>query len=184
MGAALTGGPLRGDVHFIKPWVTDAAYWTLGTLGDEDWPVVLGASNRVSYVSQFGETKEVPVFERFFIGGQDTLRGYNATGEAGFPTGGKVYDILNIELGVPLARERKKSIVKIVAFFDMGGSWDRVKDISARVGSGLRDLKTDAGIGIRFVTPAFPIRLDWGYGFNHRPGERLYQINFGMGNLF
>ena len=184
VGAALTGGPLMGDVHFLKPWVTDAAYWTPFTVGDEDWPVVLGASNRVSYVTQFGETKEVPVFERFFIGGQDTLRGYNATGEAGVPTGGKVYDIFNIELGAPLARERKKSIVKIVGFFDLGGSWDRTKDISGRIGSGLRDLKTDAGVGIRFVTPAFPLRLYWGYGFNHRPGENLYQINFGMGNLF
>ena len=47
----------------------------------------------------------------------------------------------------------------------------------------LEDL-TDAGFGIRFTTPAFPIRLDWGYGFNHRPGERLYEINFGLGNLF
>jgi len=184
VGAALTGGPLMGDVHFLKPWVTDAAYWTPFTVGDEEWPIVLGASNRISYVTQFGETKNVPVFERFFIGGQDTLRGYNATGEAGFPTGGKVYDIFNIELGAPLARERKKSIVKLVGFFDIGGSWDRAKDISGRIGSGIRDIKTDAGVGIRFVTPAFPIRLDWGYGFNHRPGERLYQINFGMGNLF
>ena len=184
VGAALTGGPLFGDVHFVKPWISNAGYWTLLKLGDEDWPVVLGASNRTSYVTQFGESKEVPVFERFFIGGQDTLRGYNATGEAGYPTGGKVYDIFNLELGVPLARERKKTIVKLVGFFDMGGAWDRTRDISGRIGSGTRDIKTDAGIGIRFVTPAFPIRLDWGYGFNHRPGERLYQINFGMGNLF
>jgi len=145
---------------------------------------VLGASNRASYVSQFGDTKDVPVFERFFIGGQDTLRGYNANGEAGFLTGGKVYDIFNIELGVPLAREHKKSIVKLVGFFDMGGSWAAVREISTRIGPDTRDLKTDAGFGIRFVTPAFPIRLDWGYGFNHRPGEKVYQINFGMGNLF
>jgi len=184
LGAALTGGPLLGGVNFFKPWLTDAAYWTPLTVGDEDWPIVLGASNRASYVSQFGDTKDVPVFERFFIGGQDTLRGYNANGEAGFLTGGKVYDIFNIELGVPLAREHKKSIVKLVGFFDMGGSWAAVREISTRIGPDTRDLKTDAGFGIRFVTPAFPIRLDWGYGFNHRPGEKVYQINFGMGNLF
>ena len=41
-----------------------------------------------------------------------------------------------------------------------------------------------SGIGIRFTTPAFPIRLDWGYGFNHVRGEKQYQINFGLGNLF
>lgn len=184
IGASLTGGPLMGQINFFKPSISNAAYFTPTTIGDEDWPVVLGFANRAAYVTPFGATKEVPVFERFFVGGQDTLRGYNPTGEAGYPQGGKVYDIANIELGVPLAREHKKSIVKFVTFFDIGSSWDRTKDVSLRVGTGVRDLKTDAGFGIRFVTPAFPIRLDWGYGFNHRPGEKLYQINFGMGNLF
>ena len=83
-----------------------------------------------------------------------------------------------------MARERKRTIVKFVTFIDVGTAWDRVRDVSGRIGSGVRDLKVDAGFGIRFVTPAFPIRLDWGYGFNHRPGEKLYQINFGLGNLF
>jgi outer membrane protein insertion porin family len=184
IGAALTGGPLFGGVDIIKPWVTDAAYWTPWTVSDEDWPIVLGASNRASYVSPFGVTKDVPVFDRFFIGGQDTLRGYNANGQAGLSTGGKVYDIFNVELGVPLAREHKKSIVKIVGFFDMGGSWGSIREITDRIGPEYNDIKTDAGIGIRFVTPAFPIRLDWGWGFNHNPGEKRYQINFGMGNLF
>ena len=88
------------------------------------------------------------------------------------------------QYSVELARERKKSIVKLVFFADAGGAWDRVKDVSGRVGTGIRDIKTDVGVGLRFVTPAFPIRLDYGYGLNHRPGERLYQINFGLGPLF
>jgi len=182
LGAALAGGPLQGQINFFKPWLSDAAYFTLFTVAD--WPFVLCFSNRASYITQFGATKEVPVFERFFVGGQDTLRGYAAAGEAGSSSGGKVYDIFNIEFGAPLARERKRTIVKFVTFFDMGTAWDRVKDLSVRIGSGDHDLKTDAGFGIRFTTPAFPIRLDWGYGFNHRTGEKLYQINFGMGNLF
>ena len=171
-----------GDIHYFKPWISNAAHLTLFRI--EDYPFVLSFSNRISYVTQFGETKEVPVFERFFVGGQDSLRGYAAAGEVGYPSGGKTYDVFNVEFSFPLARERKKSIVKFVTFFDMGSAWDRVKDISGRIGSGQRDLKTDAGFGIRFVTPAFPIRLDWGYGFNHRPGERLYQINFGLGQFF
>src|SRR5262249_1586090 len=150
----------------------------------DDYPLVLTFSNRAAYITQFGQTKEVPVFNRFYLGGQDTLRGYSPTGEVGFPSGGKMFDVFNVELGFPLARERKKTIVKLVTFFDAGTAWDRMKDFSGRVGSGQRDIKTDVGIGIRFTTPAFPIRLDWGYGFNHRPGEKAYQINFGLGNLF
>lgn len=182
VAAELSGGPLQGDIHFLKPSVTNSAHFTLFRVSD--YPFVLSFANRAAYVTQFGETREVPVFDRFFLGGQDTLRGYSPSGEVGFPSGGKVYDVFNIEFGFPLARERKRTIVKFVTFFDIGTAWDRVRDVNLRVGSRTNDLKADAGFGIRFTTPAFPIRLDWGYGFNHRPGERLYQINFGLGNLF
>ena len=40
------------------------------------------------------------------------------------------------------------------------------------------------GFGIRFKTPVFPIRLDWGYGLNHKPGEPLSQFYFTIGNIF
>lgn len=181
-GLVFTGGPLQGDIHFVKPHIFNSAHHTLFSVGD--YPFVLSFSNRGGYVTQFSETKVVPVFERFFVGGQDSLRGYTVSGEAGYRDGGKVYDVANVEFGFPLARERKQSIVKFVAFFDAGSSWDTWRTVSLRVGQGERDVKTDVGFGIRFVTPAFPIRLDWGYGLNHRPGEQKYQINFGIGSLF
>jgi outer membrane protein insertion porin family len=182
LGLELSGGPLQGDIHFWKMSMSNSAHFHIFSVAE--WPFVLSFSNRAGYVTQFGETNEVPVFDRFFVGGQDTLRGYQPSGEVGYPSGGKVYDVANVEFGFPLARERKRTIVKFVTFFDAGTAWDRVRDISGRVGTGVRDIKTNAGFGIRFTTPAFPIRLDWGYGFNHRPGEKLYQINFGLGQLF
>ncbi|PIR14982.1 MAG: outer membrane protein assembly factor BamA [Elusimicrobia bacterium CG11_big_fil_rev_8_21_14_0_20_64_6] len=182
IGLQLSGGPFQGDIHFFKPSITNQAHHTLFTV--EDWPFVISAYHRGGYVTQFGKTRQVPVQDRFFIGGQDSLRGYSPSGEAGFPQGGKIYSVANVEFGFPLARERKKTIVKFVVFADAGGAWDRTRDFSARIGSGQRDIKTDVGFGLRFVTPAFPIRLDYGYGLNHRNGERLYQINFGLGPLF
>jgi outer membrane protein insertion porin family len=182
LGINLAGGPFRGDIHLFKPFIANQAHVTLFTV--EDWPFVLSLYNRGAYATQFNETKFVPVQDRYFIGGQDSLRGYSPSGEAGFRQGGKIYDVANLEFGFPLARERRKTIVKFVLFGDIGGSWDRVRDVSGRIGSGERDIKTNVGFGLRFVTPAFPIRLDYGYGLNHRPGERLYQINFGLGPLF
>lgn len=181
-GMQLAGGPFQGNIHFFKPSIGQSVHFKLFEI--EDYPFVLTLANRGAYITQFNETKEVPVFNRFYLGGQDTLRGYQATGEVGYPSGGKLYDVFNIEFGFPLARERRRTIVKFVVFFDAGGAWDTVQAARLRVGSGERDIKTDAGFGIRFTTPAFPIRLDWGYGFNHRPGEKKYQINFGLGNLF
>ncbi len=182
IGLQLSGGPFGGDIHFFKPSITNQGHYTLFTV--EDWPFVISAYHRGGYVTQFGKTSLVPVQDRYFIGGQDSLRGYSPSGEAGYSQGGKIYSVANVEFGFPLARERKKTIVKFVIFADAGGAWDRVRDVSGRVGTGTTNIKTDVGFGLRFVTPAFPIRLDYGYGLNHRNGERLYQINFGLGPLF
>ena len=182
IGASLSGGPLMGDVDIFKPYISNAHHFTLFNIGD--YPLVLSASNRGGYVTQFGVTQDVPVYERYFIGGQDSLRGYSVTGEVGARDGGRVYDVFNVELGFPLARERKRTIVKFVTFFDAGGSWANMRNVRAQVGPGETDIKTDVGFGIRFTTPAFPIRLDWGYGLQHRPGEDKTQINFGIGPLF
>lgn len=182
IGAQLTGGPLQGDINFFKPSMTNQIHFTMFTV--DDWPFVLSFYHRGGYVTPFSKSREVPVQDRYFIGGQDSLRGYSPSGEAGYPFGGKVYSVANAEFGFPLARERKKTIVKVVVFADAGGAWDRAKDVTHRIGSRQQDIKTDVGLGLRFVTPAFPIRLDYGYGLNHRNGERLYQINFGLGPLF
>ncbi len=183
LGISLSGGPvLRGNIHFFKPFFQNALHHTLFKVND--YPFVLSISNRAGYVTAFNETREVPVFERFFIGGQDSLRGYSITGEVGARNGGTVYDVFNIEFSFPMARERRRTIVKFVTFFDAGGSWATPNDMRLRVGPGEQDIKTDVGFGIRFTTPAFPIRLDWGYGLNHRPGESKTQINFGIGSLF
>ncbi len=182
IGASIAGGPVMGDINFVSPFISNAYHHTLFSV--EDYPLVLTVANRANYVTQFGETKEVPVFQRFFIGGQDTLRGYSSAGEAGWRDGGRMRDVANVELGFPLARERKHTIVKFVTFFDIGAAWDSARTVRLKVGQDQQDIKSDVGFGIRFTTPAFPIRLDWGYGFQHRPGEALYQINFGIGNLF
>jgi outer membrane protein insertion porin family len=182
VGMSLAGGPFLGNVNFWKPFITDSAHKTLFNIGD--YPFVMTLANRAGYVTPFGDTREVPVFERFFIGGQDSLRGYAVNGQAGTPDGAKVYDVANIEFGFPIAREHRRTIVKFVTFFDAGGGWQNVHSMQLKIGPGEQNVKTDAGFGIRFTTPAFPIRLDWGYGLNHRPGEQRYQINFGIGNLF
>ncbi|MFA6316618.1 MAG: outer membrane protein assembly factor BamA [Elusimicrobiota bacterium] len=178
----MTGGPFGGDINLFSPVLNNQIHYHLFSVGE--WPFVMSFYNRAQYVSQFGNTKYVPIDERFFIGGQDSLRGYSPDGEAGAPFGGRVREVFNAEFGFPLARERRKSIVKLVFFFDAGNTWYNAEDVRLRVGSGIDEIKTNVGVGIRFVTPAFPIRLDYGYGFNHKPGEKKYQINFGIGNLF
>ena len=182
IGATLSGGPLFGDINYVKPTIQNQAHAKLFDV--DDWPFVLSLYNRGGYVTAYGKSTIVAVQDRFYIGGQDSLRGYSPAGQAGAQNGGTMYDVANLEFGFPLAREKHKTIVKLVVFADAGGSWNTVHDVTDRFGSDTTNLKSDVGIGLRFVTPAFPIRLDYGYGLNHRPGEKVYQINFGLGPLF
>ena len=182
LGVEVAGGPLQGDVSYYKPTFSHSYNLKLASI--DDYPLVLAAGNKMGFISRFGNTRSVPVYDRYFLGGADTIRGYSNNGQIGPENGGDVYDVLNIELKIPLAREKRRTIVEWAFFFDAGNSWDHFKSISSRFGSGTTDLKTGAGFGIRFTTPAFPIRLDWGYGFNHKPGEQRSDIYFTLGNLF
>ncbi len=182
IGADLTGGPLGGDVNYYKPSLTHS--YNLKLFSIDDYPFVFALSNKFGYGAGFGHTPKLPVYERFFLGGADTIRGYSNNGQIGPLNGGNVYDVLNLEFHFPLAREKKRTIVQWAFFLDIGNSWEHFNDVSLRSGTKTNDLKAGAGFGIRFTTPAFPIRLDWGYGFNHKPGEQLSDIYFTLGNLF
>ena len=182
LGIEYAGGPLQGQVNYYKPTLSYS--YNLKLFSIDDYPFVLAAGSRLGMVGRFGATKSVPVYERYFLGGADTIRGYNNNGQIGPLNGGRVYSVANIEFKFPLARERRRTIVQWAFFFDIGNAWDNFREVSSRFGTGTTNLKAGAGFGIRFTTPAFPIRLDWGYGFNHKPGEQRSDIYFTMGNLF
>lgn len=182
IGLELTGGPLLGDVNFYKPSISYSHNFKLFSI--DDYPFVLSIANRGGYVARFGDTDRVPFYEKYFLGGSETVRGYNSNGQIGPPEGGRIFGVTNVEFKFPLARERRRTIVQWAFFFDVGNSWDRFDDVSLRSGAGEKQLKMGAGFGIRFTTPAFPIRLDWGYGFNHKEGAQRSDIYFTLGNLF
>jgi outer membrane protein insertion porin family len=182
LGIEYAGGPLQGQVNYYKPTAAYSYNKTLFSI--DDYPFVMAFGNRLGMVGSFGDTRSVPVYERYFLGGADTIRGYSNNGQIGPMNGGNVYDVANLEFKFPLAREKKRTIVQWAFFLDAGNSWDKFDDVSARFGTRSTNLKAGAGFGIRFTTPAFPIRLDWGYGFNHRTGEQKSDIYFTMGNMF
>ena len=178
----LAGGPFMGQVNFFQPTLKDAIYYQMFSV--DDYPFVLGALNRASIIAPFGNTTSVPVFNRFFLGGENDLRGYEPTGEVGAPNGGTVYDVSTISVSFPVVKSHQRAIADFETFFDAGSAWASPGQMSYQIGTSQTDIKTDAGVGIRFVTPAFPIRLDWGYGFEHNPNEAKSVVTFGMGQAF
>ena len=120
----------------------------------------------------------LPVSERFFAGGSNTLRGFeqNALGEIGadnLPVGGSAMFIINNELRFPLV-----SIFDGVAFSDVGNVFPRVADIA------FSDFRETAGLGLRVRTPWFLLRGDYGILLDRRAGERRGRFYFSLGQAF
>jgi outer membrane protein insertion porin family len=126
----------------------------------------------------------VPLAERFFGGGPDTLRAFAfdqagprdtgaplvpggpSSSPTGLPLGGNVLFYNNIELRFPLIG----SNIGGVLFHDMGNVFRTLGDISLRFHqSNQTDFNYTAqtvGFGIRYKTPVGPIRLDLAYALN------------------
>jgi len=120
----------------------------------------------------------VPQTERFFAGGDTTLRGFrldlagplDANGD---PLGGEGLFLLNEELRFPIW-----SHFQGVIFADVGNVYRTLGDYS------LRDLRECAGAGLRLMTPIGPFRMEYGALLDRRPGEEPGQFFISIGQAF
>ena len=133
----------------------------------------------------------MPIFERFYLGGANSVRGYEERqlgpkDSEGAPTGGEAFGVVNLEL-----RHRLYKKLFGVMFLDGGQLWERGDgqawpDVNVQK---LNDLAYGTGFGIRFHTPVGAIRLELGYQLNP-PGEgspaffHRTAVHFSLGEVF
>jgi outer membrane protein insertion porin family len=143
--------------------------------------MVLAMRAQTGRVRRLFESAEVPVSERFFLGGQSSIRGYaldsvGVPGEtliSGVPQGGLIMILTSVELRIGTTRGWGT-----VLFADAGNVWNDAANI------GLEDMRVGAGPGLRFGTPVGPLRLDLGYKINRNRGEETWRLHFTLGNAF
>ncbi|MEK7475499.1 MAG: outer membrane protein assembly factor BamA [Candidatus Coatesbacteria bacterium] len=137
--------------------------------------------------------QDVPIFERFFLGGTDSIRGYperelgpRAADSQGIlrPTGGRAEVQFNAEVKWPLVSR----VLTIAApFYDAGYTWPDFPMTQQGFKDRFNSLATSAGFGIRLTVPGtiIVIRLDYGWGltkeYNPPPNGKLH---FNIGNIF
>ncbi|MEW6321877.1 MAG: POTRA domain-containing protein [Acidobacteriota bacterium] len=130
--------------------------------------------------------EDVPASERFFAGGDTTVRGFAldrlGTDETlnadGFPTGGNGLVVLNLELRAPYWKG-----LGLVGFVDAGNVFKRAGDVN------LGALRGAAGGGVRYRSPLGPLRVDLGYKLDRRTlrdgsRERGYVVHISLGQAF
>lgn len=182
IGLALAGGPIGGDLDLWYLNARSIFNYTVWNVGG-NYPIVFVLSNKFGSVQAYGRTSEVPPYEKFFLGGADTIRGYDRAGEVGPEYGGDMYYVMNAELRFPLAREGRRNMAQFAFFFDLGNSWNKFDKLKFSLGPDENQFKAGVGVGLRFTTPSLPIRIDWGYGLNHKQGEDKSHFYFNISNM-
>ncbi len=182
LGLSLAGGPIGGDLDLWYLNARSIFNHTILNVGG-NYPIVFVLSNKIGSVRAYGRTKEVPPYEKFFLGGADTVRGYERAGEVGPEYGGTTYYVMNAELRFPLAREGRRTMAQFALFADIGNSWNDFDDLDFSFGPDWKQFKAGVGVGLRFTTPSLPIRIDWGYGLNHKNNEDRSHFYFNISNM-
>jgi outer membrane protein insertion porin family len=167
----VTYAGVGGTNHFVKAELDSAWYFPIGR-------TTAMLRGRFGYAKGL-EGKELPLYERFYVGGIYTIRGLGfgdagpKDAKTGDPIGGTEQVIFNAEYIFPLISDLK---LKGVTFFDAGNSYDSFKNFG--------DLRYTTGAGVRWISPFGPIRLEWGYNLRKRLNEKSNRFEFAFGTFF
>ena len=168
------GGFLGGDIAFTK-LTAEAAYYIPLFWG------TVGLLHGKGGYAQENPGGILPDYERFYLGGIRSIRGYeyqdiSARDEKGFKIGGDKFIQFNIEFQFPLM---KNLGVVGALFYDAGDVYGTDEDID------LSSLYRSVGFGIRWYSPMGPLRVEYGYRLDpvlgEEPGGRW---EFTMGTVF
>jgi len=153
----VAGGPLGFDYDFYNTGLQTTTFIPLW------FGHVLNLRTRFEFIEPFGDTDEVPLAERLFLGGGRTLRGFRyrdvgpkvirpVEGSDVYydrPYGGSSLFMANIEYTIPIIKG-----IRVGFFYDTGNVW------SERFKVDLDDLASSTGLGLRLDVPGFPIHID------------------------
>ncbi len=176
---------LAADAHFLKGFAQYTIYRPFrgGTLAAGVRAGLL--KSLVSCSVQSNPTclpnLDTPIVERFFAGGRTTHRSFplddlgveGQTLNDGSGIGGNALLIANVEWRVPLTGG-----LGLVLFADWGNVWAGPSYVK------VADGRWGAGLGIHYLTPVGPFRLEYGFRLDRKPYEETGALSFSIGYPF
>jgi outer membrane protein insertion porin family len=183
---------LGGDNRFIKSDL--AARWHYTLLKDPNWggAYVLALGGSLGYglglAERSGGQKDLPLFERYFLGGMNSVRGFaersigprerncsesdtGVTRCTNDVIGGEKAAVFNAEITFPILEQYG---LRGVAFFDVGNAFTG-SDFS------FADFRRSIGVGGRWMSPFGPLRVELGFPINKLPDDETSVIGFSVG---
>jgi outer membrane protein insertion porin family len=170
----VAGGPLGGNADFYK-WELRSSWYFPGFAEGHIWEVL----GRTGVVDKYDGTDRVPLFDRYFLGGVNSLRGFryrqvgphdDPTGE---PIGGSTLYYGSVEYSIPIIER-----LRFAVFYDIGNVNLDPYDWS------FSNFSDNYGFGIRLNIPRLgPLRLDYGIPLHHdkyssKSGKFQFSVGF------
>jgi outer membrane protein insertion porin family len=172
----IAGGPFLGKTNFAKLEGSFARWIPITKSGDH----VLEVIGKLGAITPYNH-KNIPYTERYFLGGQSYMRGfeYKSIGpkdNVGYVVGGNSFGYLCSEYTMKLFGPVS------LAYFGEAGFVNR-----HTMRFSPRNYCADLGIGLRIMIQGAPLRLDWGFPVHTPAGfgkKDKVQFNFSFGIVF
>ena len=141
--------------------------------------LVFHLGGKIGTLSDFDRNQQAPIFERYFLGGGDSLRGFpyrsvSPVDRNGDPTGGQTMLLLTAEMTHPIW-----SFIRGAIFIDAGNAWENSYSM------GMSGMNSGAGYGLRIKVPYLnaPVKLDLAYPIlsNQSDLSKKLRFHFNMG---
>lgn len=163
---------LLSDFDFLKEFGQVSLVRGLGRS-----PLVWAQGYRVGLIQTLGGQR-LPYDDLFKAGGPNSVRGFSIDslgprGPRREALGGEAVIVVNQELRYV----HEVTGLGAAVFYDAGNVFAKVREVDL-------DLMHSAGVGVRYESPVGMLRLDLAFPLNRRPGDRAYQLNFGLGQAF
>ena len=167
-----SGGFLGADNEFQK-YTADTSWFF-----SPWWNHVFAIHARAGYMRSKSSDRSVLFYERFYLGGVDTIRGYEDweiyPDSENFIGGNKVF-FTNLEYRIPVSPQLTTAV-----FFDVGQVWDEsIVNVFNQI-----NLKRGAGVEARLQMLGMLARFGWGYAFDRQNREPQGKFYFTIGPGF
>jgi outer membrane protein insertion porin family len=171
----VAGGPLGGDTNFYRMEFRGSQFFPTF----ETQTQVLSLIGRVGLIENFGDSKDVPYYEKWYLGGPYTLRGFeyrdvSPRDSFGEPIGGKSYGLFRAEYSMDIV-----SPIRFAIFYDAGFVNVKAYDFNPST------YNDNFGFGLRLFVAGAPLSLDFGIPLTTtKANNKGNQFNFSFGTAF
>ena len=170
----VAGGPLGGTVDYVKPDLE--AVWYL----PHKRRTALGLRAQVGWIRPYADTRELPYYQRYFLGGETQIRGVNIhtvgpVDDQNRALGGNKFLLFNAEYYFDIAGP-----LRALVFYDAGQAFAEGRNFN------LRQLRTSTGAEVRFIMPVVnvPFRLIYAFNLSRDAFQPARGFKFAVGTTF